>query len=245
MDPATAGMDILDAVNAKMMTESWERRAGIPRRYDPYTRALELLQETLDEDAFADMQARMAAQADQYLKSRDSSLSMADTSPGAAETPEEPEPTTELGKAAKALDEIRRLAIRDNYTIGREAIGRLGEIVQILQQADADMQKPSMGDRVAGMAQRAKSHFTKRREPASVRKARRQAQRQARRIQRRSLRSDIGEDIAEIRRRAGIMETDDVLRQVIPEIRGIALHYVSDANAKQRMTEIADQLASL
>ena len=36
-----------------------------------------------------------------------------------------------------------------------------------------------------------------------------------------------------------------VLGAIIPEIRGIAKHFVNDANAKQRMLEIADQLGDL
>lgn len=132
-DPQSAGMDILDAVNDKMMTESWSRRAGNPTLYDPMARALEILQETLDEDAFQDMQARMAAQADAYLKGRDSSLAGATTSAGASEQPEPKERVSLFGTVADQLEEIRRLAIRDNYQLGREGISKLGDIIKTLQ----------------------------------------------------------------------------------------------------------------
>jgi hypothetical protein len=36
-----------------------------------------------------------------------------------------------------------------------------------------------------------------------------------------------------------------ILGAIIPELRAIGMHYVQDANSKQRLGEIADQLASL
>ena len=142
-DPPTAGMDILDAINDKMMTESWERRAGT--WYDPYQRALELLQETLDEDAFQDMRDRMAAQADAYLKQRDSSLAGATTSAGASEQPVPKERASLFGTVADQLEELARLAIRDNYQIGREGIAKLREIIQSLQAQEEKVVQQQQG----------------------------------------------------------------------------------------------------
>lgn len=67
-------------------------------------------------------------------------------------------------------------------------------------------------------------------------------------------------DEAEMRKRAGLTEQcqcelmDDhgmdsssanTLAQVIPELRGIALHYVQDKASQQRLQEIAEQLSAL
>ena len=68
-------------------------------------------------------------------------------------------------------------------------------------------------------------------------------------------------DELEIRQRSGLTEScacelmddhggnsgamNEVLSQVIPELKGIALHYVQDKASQQRLNEIADQLKSL
>ena len=158
-DPQTAGMDVLDAINDKMMTESWERRAGMDT-YDAYTRALEILENDLPEDVFADMKARMASQADEYLKSRDSSLSMADTEKGAAPQ-EQPQANTMLGQVAQELDQIRRKAIRDNYTLGREDLARLAEIIKSLSQQDAQA-KGGVGMRLRNLLSRRRNESIQR-----------------------------------------------------------------------------------
>jgi hypothetical protein len=65
----------------------------------------------------------------------------------------------------------------------------------------------------------------------------------------------------EVRNRAGLTEQcacelmddhgannfsmNDTLRQVIPELKGIAMHYVQDKASQQRLNEIADQLKAL
>lgn len=197
-------MDILDAVNAKIMTESWERRAGI--WYDPYKRALEILREYMDEDAFQDMQARMAAQADEYLKNRDSSLRMATHQPGVADPEPEQEDLAPLAQAAKDLDEIRRLAIRDNYTIGHEAIDKLAEIISVLQQADQSSQA-GMGNKLRGLARKAQSYYTRGRPSKDERKAKRQQQKLSRRRNRESMGESIDTELESI-----LSETRDAIR---------------------------------
>ena len=319
LDPAMAGMDILDAVNDKMMTESWSRRAGT--WYDPYQRALELLQENMDEDAFQDMRARMAAQADQYLKGRDSSMQHAELEP----EEEPPQAATALGQAAQQLDQIRRKAIRDNYQLDRESINALAKLIKDLQQHDqmAAQSGGKLGMRLKrlfsslGLAEGQKQNrFINQRVlnemcdacaagmeceggggmvepgmpegPAAIIAGAvndvRGALRELRMLLDAGMTDDIDdrldsimhhiedigeqvagyegmevdEDIAELRRRAGIVEEEEqhdlytmlntqrhILGSVIPEIRGIAIHFVNDANAKQRLSEIADQLASL
>jgi len=216
MDAASAGMDILDAINANIMTESLRRNAGM--WYDPLKRALEILEDELPEDAFSDMKAQMAAQADEYLKKRDSSMSMADTQPGASDPGPEEEKTS-LGAIAAELDNIRRTAVRDEYHVGRESLLKLSQIIQTLNGMETTAGQ--------GIGMRFKKWF--------------------------------GEE-AELRKRAGL-ETEcqcelmedygmnsssgDTLAQVIPELRGIAMHYVEDKASKQRLQEIAKQLSAL
>lgn len=136
MDPATAGMDILDAVNDRMMTESTRRAAGI--WYDPMKRALEILESNLPEDVFADMKARMASQADDYLKQRDSKLQKATTQRGVGdpETDEEEE-VTSLGAMARELENIRQTAMGNSYQLDQKSTQRLAQIINALQ----DMEK--------------------------------------------------------------------------------------------------------
>jgi len=194
MDPATAGMDILDAVNERIMTESVRRKAGT--WYDPMERVREILEELgLPEDLFADVQARMNSQADEFLRDRD------------GETDSEyDDEMLSFGDIAMEL-----MSIRDGLKQGGDK--RLDDLIQKLQTLDE-----SIGDL--------------------------------------RFRTWTGE-AAELRKRAGLSEAcqcqvmDDVgvpngvLQQVIPEIRGIAINYVTDAGAKQRLQEIAEQLSTL
>jgi hypothetical protein len=267
MDQPTASMYILDAVNDKMMTESWERRSGI--WYDPYKRALAILREHMDEDAFQDMQARMATQADEYLKSRDSSLSMATHEPGVTSKPEQSKNQSYLGKAVGELEAIRQLAIRDNYTIDRDGINKLGEIIAVLKQADTAGMGNSMRGRERDLPAVSEPDplYSRASQAWHDRRAERKALRAGNKSQdvgkssrvgkpkrggkrkrvgyARSIES-IDEEIEEIRRRSGITESENnILATVIPEIRGIAINFVNDLNAKQRMMEIAKELGTL
>jgi len=178
----------------------------------------------------------MAAQADTYLKQRDSSLAGATTDAGASEQPEPKERVSLFGTVADQLEELARLAIRDNYQIGREGIAKLREIIATLQAQDEKVVQQQQG-----MFRRK----GKGRNKGNRRKW--------------GIFSSVGEadEVDDIRRLAGITEEEEldfttmmntqrhILGSVIPEIRGIAMHYVTDANSKQRLKEIADQLASL
>jgi hypothetical protein len=221
IDPQDAAMDILDAVNERSVNESLLHRAGM-WDYDPYIRALEILESELPEDAFSDMRDKMSAKADEYLKGRDSSLSMADHEQGAAPI-EEPEANTMLGKLANQLDTIRKSAIRDNYQISRESLQALGKIVVDLKQHD------KMASKQSGIGMRLKNLFSGKHS------------------------EDIGEEIEIMYRSALITESEatfiltenDIVRRVVPELRGIANNFVDDVNAQQRLHEIAKELSSL
>lgn len=202
MDPATAGMDILDAINANLMTESVRRSAGT--WYDPMQRALDILEDELPEDMFADIASRLSG-GDEYLRDR------GDCGDEELEDEDEWEETS-VGDIASELGRIR-----DGLKLGRQEAEKFDELIQQLHSLEE-----SSGHSIS---------FRLR---------------------------EWSEDEADMRKRAGLMETcacqmmDDqgspngsVLQQVIPELRGIAINYVTDPNAKQRLQEIAKELSSL
>jgi hypothetical protein len=202
MDAATAGMDILDAINDRVMTESVRRKAGT--WYDPIARALEILEDELPEDMFAAVKDRMQTGADEYIMDREDGMEdeyecdIEDTSIG--------DMATDLMSAGFALD--------------RDGLKRLSAVVQQLQQMEESIGRPI------------EMRFTK-----------------------------WSGDELEMRNRAGLTEQcacelmddhgannfsmNDTLRQVIPELKGIAMHYVQDKASQQRLNEIADQLKAL
>jgi hypothetical protein len=202
MDAATAGMDILDAINDRVMTESVRRKAGT--WYDPIARALEILEDELPEDMFAAVKDRMQTGADEYIMDREEGMEdeyecdTEDTSIG--------DMATDLMSAGFALD--------------RDGLRRLSAVVQQLQQMEESVGRPI------------EMRFTK----------------------------WSGAEL-EVRNRAGLTEQcacelmddhgannfsmNDTLRQVIPELKGIAMHYVQDKASQQRLNEIADQLKAL
>lgn len=202
MDAATAGMDILDAINDRVMTESVRRKAGT--WYDPIARALEILEDELPEDMFAAVKDRMQTGADEYIMDREDGMEdeyecdIEDTSIG--------DMATDLMSAGFALD--------------RDGLRRLSAVVQQLQQMEESVGRPI------------EMRFTK----------------------------WSGAEL-EVRNRAGLTEQcacelmddhgannfsmNDTLRQVIPELKGIAMHYVQDKASQQRLNEIADQLKAL
>lgn len=227
MDPATAGMDILDAVNDRMMTESTRRAAGI--WYDPMKRALEILESNLPEDVFADMKARMASQADDYLKQRDSKLQKATTQRGVGdpETDEEEE-VTSLGAMARELENIRQTAMGNSYQLDQKSTQRLAQIINALQ----DMEKTAG----QGIGMRFKRWTGM---EAEIRQ-----------------RAGLTEECECQLMDAEGQEADDslytllntqrhVLGEIIPQIRSIAAHSASDQDSKKTLIQIADQLASL
>jgi len=199
MDPATAGMDILDAINANLMTESIRRSAGT--WYDPKKRALEILEDGLPEDMFADIASRLDG-GDEYLRDR-----------GECDEEDEDEGEWKETSIGDIVDELASALAIDG-----DGLIRLHNVIQQLQQVEE-----SAGHSIS---------FRLR---------------------------EWSEDEADMRKRAGLMETcacqmmDDqgspnyggVLQQVIPELRGIAINYVTDPNAKQRLQEIAKELSSL
>lgn len=200
MDPATAGMDILDAVNDRIMTESVRRKAGT--WYDPMIRALEILEDELPEDILANVRDKLDAYSNDYISGYEG----------------EEEDCGCEAEEVSMQDMVDGLT-QAGFHLDRDGLMKLDAVIQSLLQM-----------------QEAAGHS----------------------IEMRIRQYD--EDELELRKRAGLTEAcacelmDDtgmdsgmaeVLRQVIPEIRGIAMHYVTDKASKQRLGEIAEQLSGL
>ena len=226
MDPATAGMDILDAVNDRLMTESTRRAAGT--WYDPMKRALEILESKLPEDVFADMKARMATQADDYLKQRDSTLQTATTQQGVGDPePEEEEEVTSLGAMARELENIRQTAMGNSYQLDQKSTQRLAQIINALQ----GMEKTA-GQGIGMKFKRWTGMEAEIRQRAGLTEECEC-----------ELMADEGGDEQSLH---SLLSTQShVLGEIIPQLRGIATHSVSDQDSKKTLVRIADQLASL
>ena len=196
MDAASAGMDILDAINANIMTESLRRNAGT--WYDPLKRALDILEDELPEDILGKVRDKLDAYSKDHLRDK-------------SEDDEEDE--DECDSKDTTIDEmVEALLFTDLDRVGRKSMNNVIDLLQML-------------DGTAGM------RFT-----------------------------EWSDDEAEMRKRAGLTEecqcqmmddhgmdssSADTLAQVIPELRGIALHYVQDKASQQRLQEIAKQLTAL
>lgn len=197
MDAASAGMDILDAINANIMTESVRRKAGT--WYDPLQRALDILEDELPEDILASVRDKLDAYSKDYIRNKSEE-----------DEDDEEEDECEETSISEMADELTELIKR----VDEQALVRYGIMLELMEHI-----------------QPMRMRFTK-----------------------------WSGDEAEVRKRAGLTEacacelmddhgmdvsTNDVLSQVIPELRGIAMHYVQDKASQQRLTEIANQLKAL
>jgi len=205
MDAASAGMDILDAINANIMTESLRRNAGT--WYDPMKRALEILEGELPEDILGKVRDKLDAYTNEYIRNKSED-----------DEEDEDECDSEETSVTEMAEELTELILR----VDEQGLKRYGAVLELMEQI-----KPI------------RMRFTQ-----------------------------WSDEEAEMRKRAGLTEgcqcelMDDegggsgnlqsllatqrhVLGAVIPEIRGIAVHYVQDKASKQRLGEIADQLGSL
>ncbi|MHA1806712.1 MAG: DUF5661 family protein [Candidatus Thorarchaeota archaeon] len=197
MDAASAGMDILDAINANIMTESLRRNAGT--WYDPLKRALDILEDELPEDILAKVRDKLDAYANDYIRNK-------------SEDDEEDEEDCDCEETSvtEMAEEMTELILR----VDEQGLKQYGAILELMEQ-------------ITPMRMR----FT-----------------------------EWSDDEAEMRKRAGLNEqcqcelmddhgmdslSNDTLAQVIPELRGIALHYVQDKASQQRLQEIAEQLTAL
>jgi hypothetical protein len=197
MDAASAGMDILDAINANIMTESLRRNAGT--WYDPLKRALDILEDELPEDILGAVRDKLDAYSKDHLRNK-------------SEDDEEDteECDSEETSISEMADEMAELTLR----VDGQGLKQYSAILELMKQI----------------------------KPMSMRFI------------------EWGEDEAELRKRAGLSEdcqcqmmddhgmdssSRDTLAQVIPELRGIALHYVQDKASQQRLQEIAQQLSAL
>ena len=226
MDPAHAGMDILDAVNAKMMNESWERRAGT--YYDPMKRALALLDERLEDDVCEAVKGELAKVIER------SYARIQGRSTGTSNLVKTMEPDTD------SLHRVTTAVPPEDPTADYERIA--DELEAAARSAGQSHAMAPVIHKLRSMAGTKPKMFSG---------------------------ESLEEDELEIMRLAGMNEMCDacanenegaperedlammlhtqrhVLGSIIPEIRGIAKHFVTDPNAKQRMLEIADQLGDL
>lgn len=217
MDPATAGMDILDAINANIMTESIRRNAGT--WYDPMKRALDILENELPEDILASVRDRLEKYSDDYIRSK---------------SDEDEEDEEECDAEETSISEMaEELAYTDFHLdrVGRKSMNNVVDMLQMMEESAGrpiEMRfKTWTGDEFdirkrAGLTEACDCELMDSYGD--------------------SLRGH-GMDMSTFP--AAEIPMGDTLSQIIPELNAIAMHYVEDRASKQRLREIANQLKAM